>query len=87
MTPEASFPVQMVSGVPVVAAPEEIDIVNAGLLREPLNNSLASRRNPLILQADPDATFWDANLVIQTRESKACFVEFCIRKYLHVRER
>ena len=36
MTPEASFPVQMVSGVPVVAAPEEIDIVNAGLLRAAL---------------------------------------------------
>jgi anti-sigma B factor antagonist len=36
VTPEASFPVQMVSGVPVVAAPEEIDIVNAGLLRAAL---------------------------------------------------
>ena len=33
MTPEASFPVQMISGVAVVAAPEEIDFANAGRLR------------------------------------------------------
>ncbi len=36
MTPEPDFPVQMVSGVPVVAAPEEIDIANAGRLRAAL---------------------------------------------------
>lgn len=36
MTPEAGFPVQMVSGVPVVAAPEEIDITNADRLRAAL---------------------------------------------------
>ena len=36
MAPEAGFPVQMVGGVPVVAAPEEIDIANAGLLRAAL---------------------------------------------------
>jgi anti-anti-sigma factor len=36
VTPEAGFPVQMVSGVPVVAAPEEIDIANADRLRAAL---------------------------------------------------
>jgi anti-sigma B factor antagonist len=34
--PEAGFPVQMVSGVPVVTAPEEIDVANAGRLRAAL---------------------------------------------------
>ena len=34
--PEASFRVVMVSGVPVVAAPEEIDITNAAALRAAL---------------------------------------------------
>jgi len=33
---EASFPVTLVAGVPVVAAPAEIDITNAGLLRTAL---------------------------------------------------
>jgi anti-anti-sigma factor len=34
--PEASFPVGVVSGVPVVTAPEEIDITNAAGLRAAL---------------------------------------------------
>jgi anti-sigma B factor antagonist len=41
VTPEAGFPVQMVSGVPVVAAPEEIDVANAGLLRAALLDAAA----------------------------------------------
>jgi anti-anti-sigma factor len=36
MTPETGFPVQMIGGVPVVAAPEEIDITNADGLRTAL---------------------------------------------------
>jgi phosphoserine phosphatase RsbU/P len=36
VTSEAGFPVHMVSGVPVVAAPEEIDVANAGRLRTAL---------------------------------------------------
>lgn len=39
--PEARFPVEMVNGVPVVAAPEEIDITNAGELRTALLESAA----------------------------------------------
>ena len=31
--PDASFPIEMVSGVPVVVTPEEIDITNAAGLR------------------------------------------------------
>ncbi len=34
--PEASFPIEVVSGVPVVTAPEEIDITNAAGLRAAL---------------------------------------------------
>jgi anti-sigma B factor antagonist len=34
--PEASFPVEVVSGVPVVTAPEEIDITNAAGLQAAL---------------------------------------------------
>lgn len=33
---EASFPVRLAGGLPVVATPEEIDITNAGLLRAAL---------------------------------------------------
>ena len=34
--PEDKFPVEVVQGVPVVAAPEEIDITNAEALRSAL---------------------------------------------------
>jgi anti-anti-sigma factor len=34
--PEVSFPVEVVSGVPVVTAPEEVDITNAAALRTAL---------------------------------------------------
>jgi anti-sigma B factor antagonist len=39
--PDARFPVEMVNGVPVVAAPEEIDITNADELRAALLESAA----------------------------------------------
>jgi hypothetical protein len=31
-----SYPIEMINGVPVVAAPEEIDVTNAGWLRSVL---------------------------------------------------
>ena len=34
--PDARFPVEMISGVPVVVTPEEVDITNAGGLRTAL---------------------------------------------------
>jgi anti-sigma B factor antagonist len=39
--PDASFPVEMVGGVPVVATPEEIDITNADGLRTALLEAAA----------------------------------------------
>lgn len=34
--PETSFPVEVIEGVPVVTAPEEIDLANAALLQKVL---------------------------------------------------
>jgi len=42
--PDASFPVEMAGGVPVVVAPEEIDITNAAGLRAALGE--AAGRGP-----------------------------------------
>ncbi|MGN6378761.1 MAG: STAS domain-containing protein [Gaiellales bacterium] len=46
---EASFPVQVVSGVPVVAAPEEIDITNAAGLRAALLEAVAHGSRTLVV--------------------------------------
>ena len=40
--PDARFPVEVVQGVPVVAAPEEIDITNAEALRAALLTAAAA---------------------------------------------
>ena len=34
--PETSFPVELIEGVPVVTAPEEVDLANAALLQKAL---------------------------------------------------
>ena len=47
--PEASFPVVMVSGVPVVAAPEEIDVTNAAALRAALLQAAAHGARTLVV--------------------------------------
>jgi anti-sigma B factor antagonist len=47
--PEASFPVIMVGGVPVVAAPEEIDITNAAALRAALLDAAARGTRTLVV--------------------------------------
>lgn len=39
--PEARFPVEVTGGVPVVAAPEEIDVTSAGALRRTLLEAAA----------------------------------------------
>ena len=46
---EASFPVQVVGGVPVVAAPEEIDITNAAGLRAALLEAAAHGSGTLVV--------------------------------------
>ncbi len=48
--PDARFPVETVGGVPVVRAPEEIDITNAGHFREAL--LAAAERKPGITVID-----------------------------------
>ena len=47
--PEASFPVEVVSGVPVVTAPEEIDITNAAGLRVALLEAAAHQSRTLVV--------------------------------------
>jgi anti-anti-sigma factor len=47
--PEASFPVEMAGGVPVVAAPEEIDITNAAGLRAALLQAAVHGNGTLVV--------------------------------------
>ncbi len=47
--PEAGFAVEAVSGVPVVATPEEIDITNAAGLRTALLEAFAHGRGTLVV--------------------------------------
>jgi anti-sigma B factor antagonist len=43
------FPVEVIQGVPVVAAPEEIDITNAERLRSALLKAAADGHGPLVI--------------------------------------
>jgi anti-anti-sigma regulatory factor len=45
--PDDSFPVEVIGGVPVLAAPEEIDITNAEPLREALLTAAANGHDTL----------------------------------------
>ena len=47
--PDDKFPVEMVQGVPVVAAPEEIDITNAEALRSALLSAAANGNGALVV--------------------------------------
>ena len=47
--PELGFPVEMVSGVPVVAAPAEIDITNADGLRAALSQAAGNGPGTLVV--------------------------------------
>jgi anti-sigma B factor antagonist len=47
--PDDSFPVEMLDGVPVVAAPEEIDITNAEALRSALLTAAAGGHGALVV--------------------------------------
>jgi anti-sigma B factor antagonist len=46
---DASFPVEVVRGVPVVAAPEEIDITNAQGLRDALHQASGDGSGTLVV--------------------------------------
>jgi anti-sigma B factor antagonist len=47
--PDAGFPVEMVSGVPVVVTPEEVDITNVARLRGALLETAAARHETLVV--------------------------------------
>ena len=47
--PDDRFPVEVAGGVPVVAAPEEIDITNAGKLRWALLKAAANGHGTLVV--------------------------------------
>jgi anti-sigma B factor antagonist len=47
--PDDRFPVEMVGGVPVVAAPDEIDITNAEALRSALIKAAANGNSTLVV--------------------------------------
>jgi anti-sigma B factor antagonist len=47
--PDAAFPVDMVKGVPVVAAPEQVDITNSDGLRAALLESAARGHGTLVV--------------------------------------
>jgi anti-sigma B factor antagonist len=47
--PDDGFPVEMVQGVPVLAAPEEIDITNAAALRSALLTATANGTGTLVV--------------------------------------
>ena len=49
MTPEAGFPVEVIGGVPVIVAPEEIDITNADGLRAALSEAAAHGHGRLVV--------------------------------------
>jgi len=47
--PDGSFPVEIIEGMPVVAAPEEIDITNAEALRAALLQAAANGHDTLVV--------------------------------------
>ena len=53
--PDAGFPVEMVSGVPVVVTPEEVDITNAARLRGVLLEAAAARPGTLVVDMSQTA--------------------------------
>jgi anti-anti-sigma factor len=58
--PDGRFPVEMVGGVPVVTAPEEIDITNAEALRSALLKAAANRNRTLVVDM-PRTRFCDSS--------------------------
>lgn len=56
--PDAGFPVEMVSGVPVVVTPEEVDITNAARLRGVLLEAAAVSPGTLVVDLS-QTTFCD----------------------------
>jgi anti-sigma B factor antagonist len=72
--PEISFPVEVVEGVPVVTAPEEIDIANAGGLKVALHEAAGPGRGLVVVDMSR-ARFCDSTglnaLVSAARQARA----------------
>ena len=73
--PEASFPVEVVSGVPVVTAPEEIDIGNAGELRAALLEAAAHGSGTLVVDMAQTQFCDSAGLNVLVRAHKQARAE------------
>lgn len=73
--PEVSFPVEMVGGVPVVAAPEEIDIANAAGLRAALLQAAASGHGTLVVDMSRTQFCDSAGLNVLVRAHKRAQAE------------
>ena len=69
--PDGRYPVKLVAGLPVVAAPEEIDINNAGCLRETLAAAPEARRHATVVVDMSRTRFCDsAGLHVLVRAHK-----------------
>ena len=73
--PEASFPVEMVSGVPVVTAPEEIDITNVAGLRAALLEAAADGSRTLVVDMTQTRFCDSAGLTVLVRAHKRARAE------------
>jgi anti-sigma B factor antagonist len=68
--PEVSFPVEVAGGVPVVAAPEEIDITNAAGLRAALAQAAAPGNRTLVVDMSRTQFCDSAGLHVLVRAHK-----------------
>jgi anti-sigma B factor antagonist len=73
--PEVSFLVEMVGGVPVVAAPEEIDITNAGGLRAALLQAAAQGNGTLVVDMSRTQFCDSAGLSVLVRAHKRALAD------------
>jgi len=73
--PEVSFPVEVVSGVPVVTAPEEIDITNAAGLRAALLEAAAHGSGTLVVDMAQTQFCDSAGLNVLVRAHKRARAE------------
>ena len=73
--PEVSFPVEVVSGVPVVAAPEEIDITNAARLRAALLDAATHGNRTLVVDMSRTQFCDSAGLNVLVRAHKRAQAE------------
>lgn len=72
---EVSYPIEMIRGVPVVAAPEEIDIGNAGLLRAALLQVAAHGYATVVLDLSRTRFCDSAGLTVLIRAHKGAIAE------------